>query len=1565
MSSNKDVFNPFQPTRRRTSTSSHRPPQPLSSSLANNTNVTQDPSFQPALFRQSTAPSSTASPVIPVRAPPLIRRSTPTKAPPLTTPASTHLRSTPVAPFLRSALPPPAPLNPAVSSSFIHPVPHSRPAPPPPSHHNQNPGVEHTNRFFPMIPPQFQTKDCKRMFEVFEFLMLHRPHDFEPYVSACFELYRNHFSRTSKRAIQQQEQQNASRVHINPQQPTSSIPTAVPIVTHGHTVQNNHNPLPANNNQTQSHHIAALAQVQSMPSTQHSYQVTTAVPVADVPPPTVVKPAILPPAPIPTSVPVPDTVTPAAPSQHAIPTASLAAYSEDNLRVTELLGKTNKVGEAVAGEPGVSHSQSQSAGESVMVLDDGSSDENNDKIGQNSNDDECDIRSKVEEIPPSESRLKRSATVNQKVSKRYRTFIETQSKLPEQTNDGKSYIVWRGFKDSRRTQMMEVSLKAASCAEHKGIVESEGNKMPLLFLNILRFLWSSLVVPNMENNCNGNDAGVIFNHGIGFPTHQLILLFAQLYCTTFADETTIKLNGRKKILLIASNPNCDFWHRSGQKFTLPEFKVRLLSDESWYDDVMQWQKTGGVLIISYNDYAGLSKNLSDANRKKEVMFHLCYPGPDMIIIDEAIELTTIDKNTLSYLLRSKTSSRLALTSVSIGGNLQGMHSITSFVAPYLLGSDDINFWNLYMKPITEGNSDRAPLLSGCRAYEVGTVLWRRLKSIMISVDPKERRLALASNGKILFESTAVLNMSKTERHIYKKVSTFLFQAARNKDISCFVALYILSVCTVSVAAMLRLIDTIEEFSLELSSSPSSVAPGTEEDPSSGRSEGAPPPPTINEDGRRKTDSTFYSDMTVDIGKASNCLINLRKTIKPTVENEKIESRKLVALASVVRKHIESNERLVIFVSCAEIHDEVKRILWKMNIEQRQECSNRNGYDNGIVTNRVIFEVNFWNGNECKHRVDELRAFNMCKHGVVLIAPFGIGSQCIEDHGWSYINATKAVVLESSWFVAPLVQALNRVHNFARVGSREVDVLYVEAVGTVDKVVESVISRRYTRLKDAVSRHLSTGRNSRFPVDETAGYRGYFMEPELAPAFLNYDHCLDDESSTAMHAPYIKKDPHPDHINSMTNLRLDYLENLKEELLKMPIDNDDHYMPVEEFNFSVSRYQEYCEVLEMAFSDSVNMISEQDEEKDALKSEDKVFLDAIDRKNKMVFKLTDSGITLEKSLGNDEMDSMFRMTDKKRNGFMELWKHYFIMYECANRRSEDLVSSSQKGGMNIERSDCRSGGSNSTGRGGHIRDVNGNGGRGGEGIGRRDLEIIDLEGPETGRQPHRDFNHNNHNSNPNFDDWKNNNTNSNNNFNNRDNNEWNRGGGESQGPPMDVGVDMDGRRDVIDVDRDVINGGKGYVALDDKKDSGSAGIAWENALDGDGAIDKRGDFRGRPPSPRGNQRSSLSPVRGNRGRPNKSISPPPGGGDAEGRKRRRSTWGGGDGNFGRYVEDGERSGGWPPQQRARRDADDDHRRQHHYESGPPGHRQDEGQFQRRDGGMNKERPPLRPPRYFEN
>lgn len=892
--------------------------------------------------------------------------------------------------------------------------------------------------FVYFISAQYPANDPSGMWmgkivEIITHLGRTRPNELESYCRKCFLVYKEKYSLTRRREIRHQQihqnniphngthQQDILQpqplVHLNSNHEAPAVsqqpPLAQPIpnfILQNRAAPTNQAPLPLPiPNVIQESHDAPFSQAQAaavpssgpppnfdpfMPSQSHNH-VDRSHPPADPAIPPILQPAVQPfPSHDPPAVPVPNSAAQA-----------FRDHPPSSNHKAQVHNKPARPPAAPESNAPVSHDRILTPAK----LDLGGAPAG---VPDNSVLKDEDIKQKDMDGLPLNVLMKKA--VEDLLIDRRKKFRKALEAMPTMTKDCDAYVIWQP--SDPKSGATEIVLPTVKAHLMKGLTD-KSSLLPV-HLNALRFLWAALVGDKPADIRTGS----VFYHGVGYPTRHLLLLFARLYYETFEKYTS------KKILVICNPSSVDAWQKNGRNlFPTPVLYVGKLNEQSWYDDVKIWTSKGGVLLCTAEDLKQISLyDPSNDPQRLEALTNLVRPGPDIVVVEEASQICSWDSSTLGVISGIRTSARLAMTSVPFGGNLPTWFPIIDWSCPRLLGTQ-IDFWHRYLRPVANANTSRMGLEKERESKALVLHLWRRSLHAIHMIGADDRREGLQKLGTRLIEISVVLNFQKEEADVYAFVVKFLKEEIAKKEISRFVVLNVLSALLFSRSAVLNVIDEIGSYRQTLL-----------EDPIYSTS----PEDRDSEEQRMKRDlHERYGGMKEAVIRADSCLQKLRAKLENA--NYPPMSQKLKALIEITTVFMENGDRIVIYVNSDAIRNELHDCL--------KEAVQDSTPEGGIV---YLVDMK----NDASIWVKTLNEFNCSKTGAVLLAPYGIWEECMEDFGWSFVNATKVIVLDCCWSSSAVVQAIQRVHNFSPFCLLEVIVMYISVYGTVDSITQDMISR---------------------------------------------------------------------------------------------------------------------------------------------------------------------------------------------------------------------------------------------------------------------------------------------------------------------------------------------------------------------------------------------------------------------------------------------------------------------------------------------------------------------------
>ncbi|KAI6712194.1 hypothetical protein JHW43_005238 [Diplocarpon mali] len=232
----------------------------------------------------------------------------------------------------------------------------------------------------------------------------------------------------------------------------------------------------------------------------------------------------------------------------------------------------------------------------------------------------------------------------------------------------------------------------------------------------VRFMWNQIVTLGDEDSMQG----CLLAHTMGLgKTMQTICLLVAIAEAASSPKPSISSQipeclKETRALVLSPAGLIDNWMDEFLTWTQKDvlgniWKVNSsLKKHERLETISDWDREGGVLLISYDSFRNLINNestkirlapLSQAEHKR-VQDQLLQ-SPNIVIADEAHKM----KNTKSKLTKAatnfRTKSRIALTGSPLANNVEEYYSMINFIVENYLGSAE-EFRSKYKKPIEAG-----------------------------------------------------------------------------------------------------------------------------------------------------------------------------------------------------------------------------------------------------------------------------------------------------------------------------------------------------------------------------------------------------------------------------------------------------------------------------------------------------------------------------------------------------------------------------------------------------------------------------------------------------------------------------------------------------------------------------------------------------------------------------------------------------------------------------------------------------------------------------------------------
>ncbi len=155
------------------------------------------------------------------------------------------------------------------------------------------------------------------------------------------------------------------------------------------------------------------------------------------------------------------------------------------------------------------------------------------------------------------------------------------------------------------------------------------------------------------------------------------------------------------------------------------------------------------------------------------------------------------------LRRTKSSARLAVTSVSLGGNLETFWKILDWTSPRLLG-DLEEFQRVFVNRIAMGH--RVKSLSGEQAYRAAAHLFAIVNPVVFPAFGSYGFDKLVNRRLQVDSVTLFTNLVGAQVPVYKTAARFLSKRVNRQELSAYVAAHTLQVAATSIFALKKTAD---------------------------------------------------------------------------------------------------------------------------------------------------------------------------------------------------------------------------------------------------------------------------------------------------------------------------------------------------------------------------------------------------------------------------------------------------------------------------------------------------------------------------------------------------------------------------------------------------------------------------------------------------------------------------------------------------------------------------------------------------------------------------------------
>ncbi|KAK7970415.1 hypothetical protein PG988_009488 [Apiospora saccharicola] len=255
----------------------------------------------------------------------------------------------------------------------------------------------------------------------------------------------------------------------------------------------------------------------------------------------------------------------------------------------------------------------------------------------------------------------------------------------------------------------------------------------------VRFMWNQLVADFQSRQ------GCLLAHTMGLgKTMQIITLLVTIADAAASDDRSIsnqipdELKKSRTLILapagLVNNWTDELllWIPDGHPILGDEsenlYKIDAdTSHQDRHDQITDWAKNGGILVIGYNIFKSCAQ--------LETLADHLFDEANIVVADEAHMLKSEDSQLHHQAVRFKTRTRIALTGSPLANNVKEYRTILTWVCPGYLSSKK-EFDHDYRKPIEEG-------LSVDSSHAQKRKALTKLRALKETVAPKVHRRTIA------------------------------------------------------------------------------------------------------------------------------------------------------------------------------------------------------------------------------------------------------------------------------------------------------------------------------------------------------------------------------------------------------------------------------------------------------------------------------------------------------------------------------------------------------------------------------------------------------------------------------------------------------------------------------------------------------------------------------------------------------------------------------------------------------------------------------------------------------
>ena len=594
------------------------------------------------------------------------------------------------------------------------------------------------------------------------------------------------------------------------------------------------------------------------------------------------------------------------------------------------------------------------------------------------------------------------------------------------------YVLW----DVNESEVVAAARLKRAVARKLETMLDIHQQLHLSQARLLRYLWVFLTADPVR--------GTVLCGAMGALRIHQVFAFASIY---MEEKTKIVMKNTgfpPRILVVVPKDSEAEWAEHISSFNMIHAVViPNKTSRTSMETLDDWKRDGGVLVCAETFYYTSLKKKTDKGQLCREL--LCNPGPNVIFLDQASRFPILKHQVKNLLFRTKTKARVALTGVSIGGNVGTMWHVLNWVYPGLVG-DVGEYRAVYENRIVAGHRFQSELPPGNEAYRAASSLFGFVHPVIFPSFGLYDFDKYSSRCVKIDSLTVNTNMYPYQHNIYVHLQRYFWKLVSKGRMSAFVAAHILMVAGTSIHALSKLLEQGAQFRHRCVASKRLEKPLEELEQ------------LFQHLHRKINENNYYGN------------------------GHRVKgSPKFVIARHLFKQCVEKKEKMVVFTSSQEVLLELKDYL--------------------TATDRKDGHVACWNPAETYAlRVRNVKEFRDFRAAAVLVAPYGPTIECRESMGWADLKVSKVVIMDSGWHAVAEAQCVKRIESrLSGNTGRRVQVINLVAFGTLE-------SRQYSNVLQIFRDELIRLRNTKNlnPQCSEAKKRSYLMQSEIDRNSFGYE-----------------------------------------------------------------------------------------------------------------------------------------------------------------------------------------------------------------------------------------------------------------------------------------------------------------------------------------------------------------------------------------------------------------------------------------------------------------------------